>query len=78
MIEPLSVSDLLKAPIPDAPQGKQPVRLIACGATKSVNSIVRQLHVLGFAEVSQWTPLLPSPVSSELIRILIRYINVSV
>ncbi|MEH1845027.1 MAG: hypothetical protein V7L25_08500 [Nostoc sp.] len=78
MIEPLSVSDLLKAPIPDAPQGKQPVRLIACGATKNVNSVVHQLHVLGFAEVSEWTPLLPSPVSGEVIRILIRYINVSV
>ncbi|MCC5665941.1 hypothetical protein LC653_18955 [Nostoc sp. CHAB 5784] len=77
MIEPLSVPDLLKAPIPDAPQGKQPVRLIACGATKSVNSIVHHLHVLGFAEVSEWTPLLPSPVSGEVIRILIRYINVS-
>ncbi|WP_334975682.1 hypothetical protein [Nostoc sp.] len=45
---------------------------------KSVNGIVHQLHVLGFAEVSEWTPLLPSPVSDEVIIILIRYINVSV
>ncbi|MFN6565943.1 hypothetical protein [Dendronalium sp. ChiSLP03b] len=75
MIEPRSVSQLLKAPIPDAPQGKQPVRLLACGAAKSVNSIVHSLHVLGFAEVGEWTPPLPSPVNGEVIRILTRYMN---
>ncbi|MBW4615747.1 MAG: hypothetical protein KME21_21200 [Desmonostoc vinosum HA7617-LM4] len=75
MIEPRSVSELLKAPIPDAPQGKQPVRLLACGAAKSVNSIVYQLYVLGFAEICEWTPALPSPVTGEVIRILTRYMN---
>lgn len=76
MIEPRSVSELLQAPIPDAPQGKQPVRLIASGAAKSVNSIVHRLHVLGFAEVGEWTPPLPAPVNGEVIRILTRYMNI--
>ncbi|MBH8562053.1 hypothetical protein I8748_07680 [Nostoc sp. CENA67] len=76
MIEPHSVAELIKAPIPDAPQGKQPVRLIDSGAAKSVNGILHSLHVLGFAEVGEWTPPLPSPVNGEVIRILTRYMNI--
>lgn len=77
MIEPRSVPDLLKAPIPDLPDGKKPIRLLCCGVPEGVNGIVHQLHVLGFAEVGEWTKPLPSPVSGEIIRILTRYIIIS-
>ena len=75
MIQPRSVPELLKAPIPDLPPGKKPIRLLACGAEKGVESIVNYLHVLGFAEVGEWSPPLPSPVKNEVIRILTRYIS---
>lgn len=73
MINPKSVPDLLRAPIPDAPAGKQPIRLLVCGIPKGVDNIIHRLHSAGFAEVREWSPPLPSPVAGEVIRILTRY-----
>lgn len=74
MIEPRSVPQLLKESIPDVPPGKKPIRLLACGIPQGVDNIVHLLHVLGFAEVGEWSSPLPSPVEGEVIRILTRYI----
>ena len=73
MIKPRSVSELLKAPIPDAPPGKVPIRLLACGVEKGVEGIVHRLHVVRFADVGEWSIALPSPEPGEVIRILTRY-----
>ncbi len=70
---PFSVPQLLKAPIPNAPVGKQPVRLLVCGIPQGVEDIILRLHRLGFAEVHEWSPPLPSPVEGEVLRILTRY-----
>ncbi len=70
---PKSVPELLREETPDAPQGKQPIRLLICGIPKGVESIVNLLHVLGFAEAVEWSPPLPSPIAGEIIRILTRY-----
>ncbi|MEG4320360.1 MULTISPECIES: hypothetical protein [unclassified Microcoleus] len=70
---PKSVPELLRKETPDAPIGKQPIRLLICGIPKGVDSIVNLLHVLGFAEVGEWSPPLPSPIAGEIIRILTRY-----
>jgi len=70
---PKSVPELLREETPDVPQGKQPIRLLICGIPKGVDSIVNLLHVLGFAEVVEWSPPLPSPIAGEIIRILTRY-----
>jgi hypothetical protein len=61
---------------PDVPEGKHLMRLLACGVLKDVNSVIHQLHVVGFAEVIAWTPPIPSPVRGEVIRILTRNINI--
>ena len=71
--QPKSVPELLREEISDVPQGKQPIRLLLCGVPKAVDSIVHLLHVLGFAEVGEWSPPLPSPIAGEVIRILTRY-----
>lgn len=76
MIEPRSVPELLKAPMPNIPPGKKPIRLLACGVEEGVESIVHLLHVLGFAQVGEWSDPLPSPVAGEVIRILTRYITI--
>ncbi|MDY6784264.1 MAG: hypothetical protein SW833_17240 [Cyanobacteriota bacterium] len=70
---PKSVPQLIRETPPDAPTGRQPVRLLLCGVPKGVERVVHRLHVLGFAEVGQWTPPLPSPVEGEIIRVLTRY-----
>lgn len=76
MIEPQSVADLIKAPILEVPQGKRPVRLLAFGVPQDVNSVIHQLHVIGFAEVIAWTPPVPSLVGGEVIRVLTRHVNI--
>jgi hypothetical protein len=47
--------------------------LLLCGTPKGVNRIIDILHVLGFAEIAEWSPPLPSPISGEIMRILTRY-----
>ena len=74
MISPSkSVPELHREEIPDLRQGKKPIRLLICGIPKGVDSIVNLLHVLGFAQVGEWSPPLPSPIAGEIIRILTRY-----
>ncbi|WP_297082542.1 hypothetical protein [Thermoleptolyngbya sp. C42_A2020_037] len=68
-----TVPDLIRAPIPDAPADRVPIRLLICGAPAGVNRIVHELHVLRFAQAGEWSPPLPSPVEGEVIRILVRY-----
>lgn len=76
MIEPRSIPDLIAAPILDIPEGKRPLRILSCGVLQDVNSVIHQLHVIGFAEVIAWTPPIPSPVRGEVIRILTRNVNI--
>ncbi|MDY7016145.1 MAG: hypothetical protein SVX43_21625 [Cyanobacteriota bacterium] len=70
---PKSVPELIREEVPNIPAGKQPVRILVCGKPQGVDHIVRRLHVLGFAEVWEWSPVLPSPVAGEVIRILTRH-----
>jgi hypothetical protein len=74
--QPQSIPQLIQAPIQVLPPGRHPIRLIACGIPQGVNGIVHQLHVLGFAEVTLWSPPLPSPVRGEILRILTRYVRI--
>lgn len=69
----ISIPELLKAPIPDVPSGKQPIRILVCGIPSGVNLIIHQLHLRQFAEVGELSPPLPSPIAGEVIRILVRY-----
>jgi hypothetical protein len=74
---PKSVGELIRAEVPDVPAGRQPVRILVCGKPQGVDHTVRRLHVLGFAEVWEWSPILPSPVEGEGIRLLTRYYRVA-
>ncbi|NJO39868.1 MAG: hypothetical protein HC769_03870 [Cyanobacteria bacterium CRU_2_1] len=73
MIHPKSVPELLRASIPNAPEGKQPIRILVCGVSAGVDLLIHQLHVAQFAEAGEWSPPLPSPIEGEVIRILVRY-----
>ena len=70
-----SVPELLREEDnPETPHpNRKPIRLLVCGVPAGVESLVRHLHVLGFAEIGEWSPPLPSPVSGEVMRILTRY-----
>ncbi|MGD2181799.1 hypothetical protein [Lusitaniella coriacea] len=51
------------------------VRILVIGSSYGVNSIIRTLYVLGFAEISDWSPLLPAPHSGDVMSILTRKIG---
>lgn len=70
---PKSVPELLREEIPNAPEDRKPVRILLCGTPKGVNRIIDILHVLGFAQIAEWSPPLPSPISGQILRILTRY-----
>ena len=54
--------------------GFEQVRVLVIGYHYGINSTIQTLHVLGFADVGQWSPLLRKPGSGEWMRILTRRI----
>jgi len=51
---------------------RETVKLQVIGSAWAVNHVIQVLHVLGFAEIIAWTPLIPSPEPGKLMRILVR------
>jgi hypothetical protein len=54
---------------------RESVRLMAIGSREGVLRVIHTLHRLRFAEVSEWSPLLPAPTPGEVMSILTRYIS---
>ncbi|MBW4539562.1 MAG: hypothetical protein KME43_10520 [Myxacorys chilensis ATA2-1-KO14] len=52
--------------------GGEKIRLLAIGSREGVIEVIHTLHGLGFAEAGAWSPLLPAPVSGEVMSILMR------
>jgi hypothetical protein len=46
------------------------------GSSRAVMGTIRVLHQLGYAQVGDWSPLLPSPNPREVMSILVRNITV--
>ncbi|HAZ45231.1 MAG TPA: hypothetical protein DDW76_06635 [Cyanobacteria bacterium UBA11369] len=51
------------------------LRVMVIGSHRGVTSTIHLLHVLGFAQVGDWSRLLPAPNSSEVMSILTRRIK---
>ena len=73
--EPVSPASLLTAPSNLDPD-REPLRILLIGSRKGVNNTILTLYRLGFAKVSEWSPLLPAPNPGEVMSILTRYIQV--
>lgn len=58
----------------DSVSVREPVRLMAIGSKEGVLRVIHTLHRLRFAEVSEWSPLLPAPTPGEVMSILTRYL----
>ena len=68
-------------PIPELAASEQPLREplkhLLIGSPKAVTSTIQYLHQLGYAQVGDWSPLLPSPTNPrEVMSILVRQILV--
>ncbi|MEH2212968.1 hypothetical protein [Nostoc sp.] len=55
---------------------KEPLKHLLIGSSKAVTSTIHYLQVIGYADVGDWSPLLPSPNAGEVMSILNRPIVV--
>ena len=61
--------------IPTQPRRKRErIKMIVIGSPKAVNSVIRKQYVLGFANVTEWSPLQPTSNSDEVMSVLRRQI----
>jgi hypothetical protein len=49
--------------------GNEYVKVMVIGSRKGIDIIIKRLHSLGFAEVSEWTPPVPYEDSGEMMRL---------
>ncbi|MCC5620930.1 hypothetical protein [Nostoc sp. CHAB 5715] len=57
--------------------GREYIRILVIGSRRGVISIIHTLHNLQFAEVGEWSPLLPTANPGEMMSILTRHIFVN-
>lgn len=63
---------------PDSPSlpEREIIKHTLIGSSKAITGTIRVLHQLGYADINDWSPLVPSPNPGELMSILIRSISV--
>ncbi|MGB3558551.1 MAG: hypothetical protein WBD58_05360 [Geitlerinemataceae cyanobacterium] len=71
---PLQIAEIptCVATNPPTPQ-KEPLKHLLIGSPQAVRSAIHALHILGYAEVGAWSPLLPTANPGEVMSILIRH-----
>ncbi|QLE55598.1 hypothetical protein [Nostoc sp. TCL26-01] len=57
---------------------RESVKVVIYGSKRGVNNTILTLYKLGFAEVNEWSPLLPSSNRGEVMSILIRHISTNI
>lgn len=67
-------------PIPNSAASEQPsfepLKHLLIGSPKAVTSTIRYLHQLGYAQIGDWSPLLPTINPGEVMSILSKQIVV--
>ncbi|BAY15544.1 hypothetical protein NIES21_13610 [Anabaenopsis circularis NIES-21] len=53
---------------------RESVKVVIYGSKRGVNNTILTLYKLGFAQVNEWSPLLPSSNPGEVMSILTRHI----
>ncbi len=53
---------------------REPIKHTLMGSSKAVTSTIEHLHVIGYASVGDWSPLVPTGKPDEVMSILIRQI----
>jgi hypothetical protein len=53
---------------------REPLRMLVIGSRRGVTGTIQTLHRLRYAEVREWSPLMPGPNPGEVMSILTRYL----
>jgi len=62
-------------PVPAEPD-REPVLILVIGSQKGIDKIISALYLRRFAEVKEWSQILPAPTVGKLMRSLIRYVSI--
>ena len=54
---------------------REQIRVVVIGSKKGVTNTIRTLYSLRFAQVSEWSPLVPAPNPGQVMSILTRNIS---
>ncbi len=68
----ISHPQAIKSEIPE----REKIKHTLIGSSKAVMATIRVLHQMGYADIGDWSPLLPTNNPSEVMSILIRTIIV--
>lgn len=66
----------LPSPIGNTAPEREQIKHTLTGSQRAVTVTIRVLHQLGYANITDWSPLLPSSNPGEVVSVLIRSINV--
>ncbi|MEW6499031.1 MAG: hypothetical protein AB1589_42070 [Cyanobacteriota bacterium] len=68
------------SPLPTNPPTEpspERLKMILVSSPRVVNSTIRTLYTLGFAEVTEWSPLQPTPNPNEVMSVLSRNVTIN-
>ena len=51
---------------------REPVSFLVIGSCQTVTNTINTLYKIGFAEISEWSPLLPASEPGKVMKILTR------
>ncbi|HIK51353.1 MAG TPA: hypothetical protein IGS17_10590 [Oscillatoriales cyanobacterium M59_W2019_021] len=54
--------------------GREAVKIMLVGTPQGVVNIIHTLYRRGFAEVTEWSPPLPTAIPGEVMRVLVRHL----
>ncbi|MDX2242460.1 MAG: hypothetical protein NW224_17375 [Leptolyngbyaceae cyanobacterium bins.302] len=67
-------ANAVESPVQPSSGDREALRVLIIGSRHGITTTIQALHRLRFAEVREWSPLLPAPNSGEVMSILTRYI----
>ena len=70
---PSNSLDIIKSPVPN-PEGRRAAKVMVSGFHQDVDSIIKQLHKLEFAEYNDWSVAV-SLDNGEILKLLMRYFS---
>jgi DNA topoisomerase IA len=59
----------------EMPPNREQLKHLLIGSPKGIRSTIQNLQVRGYAETTQWSPLMPTEKPGEVMSMLIRYIQ---
>jgi hypothetical protein len=68
------ISDPIESTVEPPLSDREPLKILIIGSRRGVTSTIQTLHRLRFAEVREWSPLIPTANPGEVMSILSRYI----